>query len=153
MLALLRHPGELRKLRDRPDLLPAAVEEVLRYTSVVRGLRRTALREAELGGRRIRGGDSLVLVYPSANRDEAVFEAPDEFRVERDPRDHLTFGIGTHFCLGANLARMELRVVIGRILQRLPELRLDPAGPPVFGSNAGIASIARLPVLLGRSAA
>jgi cytochrome P450 family 142 subfamily A polypeptide 1 len=152
MLALLRNPGELRKLQSQPELLPSAVEEVLRYTSVVRGLRRTALRAAELGGRQIRSGDSLVLVYPSANRDEAVFEAPDEFRIERDSRDHLTFGIGTHFCLGANLARMELRVVIGRILQRLPELRLDPAEPPVFGTNAGIASVARLPVLLGRTA-
>ena len=149
MLALLRHPEERRKLQAHPELLPSAVEEILRYTSVVRGLRRTALRDAEIGGRRIRGGDSLVLVYPSANRDEAVFDEPDEFRVERDPKDHLTFGIGTHFCLGANLARMELRIAIGRILQRLPELRLDPDAAPVFGTNAGIASLARLPVLVG----
>jgi cytochrome P450 family 142 subfamily A polypeptide 1 len=148
MLALLRHPEERRKLASRPELLPGAVEEVLRYTSVVRGLRRTALRDSELGGKTIRAGDSLVLVYPSANRDEAVFDEPDAFRIERDPRDHLTFGIGTHFCLGANLARMELRVVIGRILQRLPDLRLDPDAPPVFGTNAGIASLVRLPILV-----
>jgi len=149
MLALLQNPGELRKLQARPGLLPSAVEEILRYTSVVRGLRRTALRDCELRGRTIREGDSVVLVYPSANRDEEVFDDPDAFRVERDPKDHLTFGIGTHFCLGANLARMELRVVIGRILQRLPELALDPDDPVVFGTNPGIASVARMPVRLG----
>jgi cytochrome P450 family 142 subfamily A polypeptide 1 len=151
ILALLRHPEERRKLAARPELLPGAVEEVLRYTSVIRGLRRTAARDVEVGGRRIRAGESVVLVYPSANRDEAVFEDPDAFRVERDARAHLTFGIGTHFCLGASLARMELRVVIGRILQRLPELALDPDDPVVFGTNPGIASIARLPVRLGRA--
>jgi len=151
MLALLRNPAQRAKLRARPELLPSAVEEVLRYTSVVRGLRRTALRDTELRGRKIRAGDSLVLVYPSANRDAAVFEAPDEFRVDRDPNEHLTFGIGTHFCLGANLARMELRIAIGRILQRLPDLELDPDEPPVFGTNPGIASVARLPVRIGRT--
>lgn len=147
MLALLRHPEQRERLRREPALLPSAVEEILRYTSIVRGLRRTALRETELGGRRIRAGDSVVMVYPSANRDEAVFDAPDEFRIDRHPSEHLVFGIGPHFCLGASLARMQLRVLLERILARLPELALDPDEPPVEGRNPGLETIEQMSVL------
>jgi cytochrome P450 len=149
MLALLHHPEQHGKLSRQPRLLPTAIEEMLRYTSIVQGLRRTALRDTEIRGRRIRAGDSVVMVYPSANRDEAVFDAPDAFRVDRTPNEHLTFGLGPHFCLGASLARMELRVVFERILQRLPALALDPeGGPPISGGNPGLATIERMPVRL-----
>jgi cytochrome P450 family 142 subfamily A polypeptide 1 len=124
---------------------------MLRYTSIVRGLRRTALRDAEIRGRRILAGDSVVMVYPSANRDAEVFEAPDEFRVDRFPNEHLAFGLGPHFCLGASLARMELRVVFERLLARLPDLALDPAEPPSRGCNPGLETIERMPVLRGRA--
>ena len=152
MLALLRHRDQYRRLARELELVPTAVEEMLRYTSIVRGLRRTAMRDAEIRGRRIRAGDSVVMVYPSANRDAEVFEVPDAFRVDRYPNEHLSFGLGPHFCLGASLARMELRVVFERILSRLPDLWLDPDAPPVRGSNPGLETIECMPVVLGRAA-
>lgn len=115
-----RHPDQAAVIRANPDLLPTAVQEVLRWTSVVRAMARTATRTVELGGATIGEGQMLNLIYPSANRDEAVFDDPFTFDVRRDPNPHLAFGIGTHYCLGANLAQLQLNVILGSWLQRVP---------------------------------
>jgi len=128
MHALMEHPEERERLLRRPDLIPSAVEEILRFAPPVHYFRRTATRDAELRGHRIREGDKVVMWYPSANRDEDVFADPDRFDVTRSPNHHLAFGIGEHFCLGANLARLELREILREILARLPDMQL--AAPP-----------------------
>jgi len=151
--ALCAFPRQRELLRTRPELLRSAVEEILRWTAPVRALRRTALRDVELRGRSVRAGDSLVLLYLSANRDEEVFEDPQAFRVDRRPNDHLTFGLGTHFCLGANLARMEMRVAIGRTLERLPDLELDAAAKPLYFRSSVMNGLDRLPAVFTPRAA
>ena len=95
----------------------------------------------------LREGVSVLMLYASANRDEAVFDEPERFRVDRTPNDHLAFGIGSHFCLGANLARMEIEVVIGRILERLPDLQLAPGEAVVESPHPIIAWLERMPVV------
>jgi len=128
MLALLENPDQLARLRANPALVRSAVEEVLRFAPAVLNFRRTVTRDAELGGVALKENDKLSVWYPSANRDEAVFEDPDIFDVSRDPNPHLAFGVGEHFCLGANLARMELQELFHGILCRLSDLEL--AAPP-----------------------
>lgn len=125
MLALVEHPEQRAKLVTNLSLLPAAIEEMLRYCTPVMHFRRTATRDTELRGRRIKGGDKVVLFYSSANRDEDVFVAPDRLDITRSPNDHLAFGGGgAHFCLGANLARLEIRAMFEQVLTRLPDLTL-----------------------------
>jgi cholest-4-en-3-one 26-monooxygenase len=119
LLALIEHPEQWAKLRAHPELADAAVEEILRWTTPVIQFCRTPVRDFEIRGQTIRAGEALCLFYPSANRDEDVFEAPFEFRIDRRPNPHLAFGIGEHFCLGANLARLELRVLFGELARRL----------------------------------
>jgi len=121
---LLRHPSQFETLRRRPGLLPTAVEEMLRWVSPIKNMARTATRDVEMRGSRIRAGQKLLLLYPSANRDEEVFENPDRFDVERTPNDHVAFGFGPHFCLGNQLARLELQVMFERLLARLPDMAL-----------------------------
>jgi cytochrome P450 len=123
--ALLAHPDQLERLRKDAALIPTAVEEILRWTVPANQMLRTATCDTEVRGVPIRKGDTLVLFYPSANRDEAVFEEPDRFLVDRKPNHHLTFGIGEHFCLGAGLARMEIRVLLEELLPKLRAIRLD----------------------------
>lgn len=147
VLALIEHPEQQALLRARPELWPCAVEEILRWTTPVRVLRRTLVKDAELAGARMREGDSVLLLYCSANRDEAVFGDPYAFRVDRDPNEHLTFGLGPHFCLGASLARMEIAVVVERVLARLPGLALAPGTRPREGRNAILAAIDAMPVV------
>ena len=125
LLALIQNPDQLDKLRKDPSLVDTAVEEVLRWTTPVIQFCRTATRNFELRGQKICAGDSMCLFYPSANRDEEVFDRPFEFRVDRQPNRHLAFGIGGHFCLGANLARLELRVLFRQIAERLIEIELS----------------------------
>jgi cytochrome P450 len=127
LLAFIENPGELAKLRREPGLIHTAVEEIARWTTPVIQFCRTPTRDFELRGQRIRAGQSLCLFYPSANRDEEVFEEPFEFRVDRRPNRHLAFGIGEHFCLGANLARLELRVLFRQLAERL--LEVERTGP------------------------
>jgi cytochrome P450 len=124
LLALLEHPAELDALRRDPALLDGAVEEILRWTTPVIQFCRTATEDFELRGRRIRRGDSMCLLYPSANRDEEVFDEPFRFRVARQPNPHLAFGIGEHVCLGAHLARLELRAVFRQLVRRLEHAEL-----------------------------
>ena len=144
MLALLEHPEQKARLAADPRLWQTASDEILRWTSPVRAMRRTALRDAELAGQPIREGDSVVMIYASANRDEAAFEEPQVFRVDRTPNEHVSFGFGPHYCLGANLARLEIRVTIERILERLPGLRL--AAEPVFTPSALIDGVEEMRV-------
>ncbi|MEV4922625.1 cytochrome P450 [Streptomyces roseoverticillatus] len=129
MLALLDHPGQFALLRSRPELIPTAVEEMLRYWSPVVHFRRTAARDTELGGQRIRRGEKVVVFHPSANRDERVFPDPDRFDITRSPNDHVSFGFGPHFCLGAHLARAQMRALLRAVLERLPGL--EQAGEAV----------------------
>lgn len=134
MLDLIRHPDQYRTLREHPELIPTAVEEMLRFNPAVHCFRRTALADTKLRGVEIAEGDKIALWYPAVNRDESVFTDPDRFDVRRDPNPHLAFGIGEHYCLGANLARMELHEIFRGILTRLPELELA-AEPRRLRSN------------------
>jgi len=124
MLALLEHPRELRRLQSDPSLLPTAVEEMLRWVTPVAHFRRTATEDTAIRGQRIAAGERVVMFYPSANRDEEVFRAPERFDITRTPNDHLAFGIGQHFCLGSQLARLEIRIMFEELLRRLPEIEL-----------------------------
>ncbi len=127
--ALLDHPDQMRMLVDDASLVPLAVEEILRWTSIVIQFQRTAVQDVELRGQTIRKGESVVLWYPSANRDEDVFEDPYRFDIRRDPNDHFAFGgYGEHFCLGANLARWEMRAIFHALRPILPNLEL--VAPP-----------------------
>jgi cytochrome P450 len=128
ILALMEHPGEQARLAGDPSLLPTAIEEMLRYTSPVTVFVRTATKDTELRGISVNVGDRVAMFYPSANRDETRFDDPDRFDVGRAPNPHLAFGGGgTHFCLGANLARVEASAIIPEVLSRLTDLEL--AGP------------------------
>ena len=127
--ALLSNPDQLERLRADPELLGPAVEEMLRWVSPLKNMARTATRDVELGGQTVGEGDKVLLLYPSANRDAEVFEDPFAFDVARTPNEHVAFGFGTHFCLGASLARLELSVMFDRLLERLPDLELVEEGP------------------------
>jgi cholest-4-en-3-one 26-monooxygenase len=136
MLALLERPDVLTELEADPELVPVAVEELLRWVSPVKNMARTVTRDVVVRGQQLRQGQQLMLFYPSANRDEEVFPRAGELDIRRDPNPHLAFGFGTHFCLGAALARLELRVMFREILTRLPDLALaDPAGLEYRPSN------------------
>jgi cytochrome P450 family 142 subfamily A polypeptide 1 len=119
-----------RRLREHPEMLTNAVEEFIRWVTPVLNMRRTATRAHELHGQQLREGDEVLLLYASANRDERAFERPDEFDVAREHNRHVAFGFGTHVCLGAALARMELRIIFERMLASLPEWRLVPGTEP-----------------------
>ncbi|WP_084957710.1 cytochrome P450 [Thermoactinospora rubra] len=126
LLCLLEHPDQFERLRARPDLLDSAVEEMLRYWPPVMDFRRTATRDLELGGKRIKAGDKVVVYHASANRDPAVFPDPDVFDIARQPNDHVSFGFGPHFCLGAHLARVQMRAVFRELLAWRVELLAEP---------------------------
>jgi cholest-4-en-3-one 26-monooxygenase len=129
MLALLDHPDQLATLRDDPSAVELGVEELLRWVSPIKNMARTVTRDLELHGQTLHRGDQVILMYPSANRDDAVFTNPDQLDVRRDPNQHLAFGFGPHFCMGASLARLELQVMFSELLLRLPDLHL--AGDPL----------------------
>jgi cholest-4-en-3-one 26-monooxygenase len=125
VLALLQYPDERQKLLQDHSLLPSAIEEILRWVSPLIYFRRTATKDTEVRGVKIRENDKVVLYYPSANRDEEVYPDGDQFKITRDPNEHLAFGVGQHWCLGANLARLELRCMFEELLRRLPAIELD----------------------------
>lgn len=144
MLALVEHQDELRKLQRDPSLLPDAVEEIVRWTSPIIHFARTATEDTEIRGRKIKKGDALALFYPSANRDEAIFEDPFAFRVDRRPNNHLAFGVGEHFCLGAHVARLELEFAYKHLLPRIEEIEL--AGPVSRLHSALVGGVKHLPL-------
>lgn len=145
MQLLIDNPGERKKLIDDPSLIPSAVEEMVRLVSPVHSFARTVTEDTEVRGVKLRKGDRVLLLYPSANRDADVFEDPDAFRVERNPL-HLGFGIGPHFCLGANLARMEMRVAFEELLRRLPDMEYADDEGAVVVPSALVRSCVRMRV-------
>jgi cytochrome P450 len=144
VLALAEHADQRARLIADPALLTTAIEEILRWTSPVLHMARVATRACELRGRSIERGQKVVMWYPSANRDEDVFPQPDRFDVERQPNEHLAFGHGEHFCLGASLARLELRVMFEELLRRMPDLALT--GPAERLHSTFIGGIKHMPV-------
>jgi cholest-4-en-3-one 26-monooxygenase len=145
MLALIEHPEQAQRLRDDPGLWDSAVEEMLRWGSSIHNFRRTATHDTELRGVPIAAGDKVVLYYASANRDEDVFVDPHTFDIARTPNDHVTFGGGgVHFCLGASLARAEIKATMRQIVDRLPDLEL--AGEPARLHSDFVNGIKTMPV-------
>ena len=144
MLALLQNPQQRERLAKDRALMPTAVEEILRYASPVTHIMRTAKHDVEMHGQKIRAGDRVVIWNASANRDAAAFPDPDRFDVGRTPNDHLAFGHGEHFCLGANLARLEVKVMLEELLDRLPDI--EQAGEVRKLRSHFVAGIKHMPV-------
>jgi len=144
--AFIDHPEQWKKLKRDPALVRTAVEEIVRWTSPVIQFTRKATADAELDGHKIREGEVLALFYPSANRDERVFAAPNQFDISRNPNQHIAFGIGEHFCLGANLARLELQVMFRQLAERLESVEL--AGPIQRMRSSFVGGIKHMPVRL-----
>lgn len=128
LLTLLEHPDQMQRLVDDPSMIPAAVEEMLRWEPPIQHFRRTAMHDTELGGKKISEGDKVLMWYAACNRDPEVFDDPDVFRIDRTPNPQLSFGIGQHFCLGANLARLSLRLVFEELLAGITDIEV--AAPP-----------------------
>lgn len=145
MHALMTHPDQFATLSEHPELMASAIEEILRWSSPVLYFRRQATRDFELRGKQIKAGDKIALWYVSGNRDEEVFEDPFRFDVQRTPNDHVAFGGGgAHFCLGANLARTELRLLFEQIAARMGDMRI--AGPVEHLRSNFIGGIKHIPV-------
>ena len=136
MYELLTHPDQYRMLSEDRSRMTVAVEEMLRWVSPIKNMARTMTRDVELHGQTLSKGQKLLLLYPSANRDESMFDDPETFDITRTPNDHIAFGFGAHFCMGNRLARMELSVMFDRLLERLPDLALaDDGEPPKRAAN------------------
>jgi cytochrome P450 len=144
--ALCEHPEQLDRLRRDPSLLPQAIEEILRWVSPVMQFRRTALCDTRIGEQEILEGEKVVMYYGAANRDPEIFDDPEMFDIARRPNPHLAFGIGTHFCMGSHIARLEMRVTLEEFLRRFPHVSL--AAPPQRLASNFISGINRLPVNL-----
>jgi cholest-4-en-3-one 26-monooxygenase len=146
MLALIEHPRQRLRLLSDPSLLETAVEEVMRWVSPVTVFRRTATCATEIAGQTIAENDKVAIYYASANRDERVFPEPQQFDVARKPNDHLGFGFGAHYCLGASLARLEIRALLAEVLRHLPSIELD--GPVRRLRSHALNGIVSMPVRL-----
>ncbi|MCZ6823856.1 MAG: cytochrome P450, partial [Deltaproteobacteria bacterium] len=131
---LIENPDQRQKLIDNPSLLNAAVEEMLRVVTPIHSFSRTVTQDTELRGKQLKRGQKILLIYPSANRDADEFEDPDTFRIDRKPA-HVAFGVGSHFCLGANLARMEMQVALEQVLRRMPDMKYAAGGPVLVPST------------------
>jgi cytochrome P450 len=147
LVAFTRFPDQRRKLLERPELIDLAVEEIVRYVTPVISFMRTVTEDHTYQGVDFVAGDRVFLLYQSANRDEAVFDAPDEFRVDREPNPHLAFGIGTHYCLGANLARAEIRIVFEELFHRLRDIRAVDPDTVERGDSTLVLALKRLPAV------
>jgi cytochrome P450 family 142 subfamily A polypeptide 1 len=147
MELLIDHPEQKRKLLEDPDLLSSGVEEMLRWVSPIKNMARTTTVATELAGVTIPASSKVVLLYESANFDDTHFRAPEHFDVERSPNDHLAFGFGPHFCLGASLARVELQTMFERLLHRMPDVELASDEP----LPRSITGIERMPVMFSPS--
>jgi cytochrome P450 len=144
LLAFCEHRDQWERLRVHPELLPDAVEEILRWVSPINHFTRTATEDCEVRGERISSGEQVALFWASANRDEDVFAEPFAFRVDRRPNPHVAFGVGEHFCMGAHVARVELETVFRHLLARLESF--EPAGPVERLSSAVNAGLKHLPL-------
>ena len=149
-LALLEHPDQYAMLRREPERLAVAIEEMIRWVTPLLNMRRTATEDVEIRGATIRAGQQVLLMYSAANRDEDVFDDPHVFDVTRHPNPHVSFGIGTHFCMGANIARLELHAAFQAILQRLPVLERATEGPLPKNAPAFACGLRTLPVRVRR---
>lgn len=147
MRAFSEHPAQWQRLLDDPGLFATAPDEIIRWVSPVLSFVRTATRDTELRGQRIREGERVLMLYQSANRDPDAFEDPDVFRVDRDPNPHVAFGVGPHYCLGANLARLEVRVVFEELARRLPDIRMAPGASAIYGHSTLVHPVESLPVV------
>src|SRR5206468_2033322 len=145
MLALLRYPDQLQKLRQHPDLMDTAVEEMLRYDTTVQLDFRTTLEDVEIGGQRITKGQGMMLLLGAANHDPEVFHAPEQFDITRREASHLSFGRGVHHCLGALLARAEARLAFTGLVERFGDIRLLTEHPP-FKDNVVLRGLQSLPI-------
>jgi cytochrome P450 len=144
LLAFIENPEQFRRLKSDPALIKSAVEEIVRWTSPVIQFCRTATSDTVVRGQKIRAGESVCLFYPSANRDEDVFDQPFKFDVGRNPNNHLAFGIGEHFCLGSNLARLELEVIFRELAKRMEHAEL--AGPVARLRSSFVGGIKHMPI-------
>jgi cholest-4-en-3-one 26-monooxygenase len=147
LLAFSMFPDQKEKLLANPDLIDCAVDEIVRYVSPVMSFSRTVTEDHELRGQQLKAGDKVLMLYQSANRDEDVFDDPDEFRIDRDPNPHLGFGIGTHYCLGANLARAEIKVVFEELFRRLGDIRVVDGATLDRGDSSLVIALQHLPAV------
>ena len=145
MLAFSLFPDQKEKLLANPELIDLTVDEIVRYVTPVMTFNRTVTETHEYKGRTLKEGDKVLMLYGSANRDEDVFEDPDEFRIDRDPNPHLGFGIGTHFCLGANLARAEVKTVFTELFARLRDIEIVPGAQLERGDSTLVLALQHLP--------
>jgi cytochrome P450 len=144
MHALIEHPEQLARLRADPSLIDTAIEEILRWTTPGRHIVRNATEDVELGGQTIRAGEAVALFFNSANRDETVFVDADRFRIDRRPNPHLAFGVGRHHCIGAHMARLEMRALLKALLPRLDQAQLT--APPQRTCSTMVSGISSLPI-------
>ena len=148
LLAFAEDPEQYARLRAEPELIPSAVEELLRFYSPIQGMHRTALVDYAIGAATIPAGERVLLLFAAANRDPRHYRNPDVLAIERNPTDHLAFGSGIHFCLGAHLARLEGIVVLQELVARVESIEL--AGTPEWNGNPNVRALAHLPVRLAR---
>lgn len=146
LLHLARHPEQRRALVEDPQLLHGATEELLRYYSVNETLTRTVTRDVELGGQQLRRGDHVMVSWMSANRDERVFEHPDEVVLDRAPNPHLAFGVGPHRCIGMHMARAMFQVLVREVLDRIPDYEVDEDATRVYSGNPELNGVVSMPV-------
>ena len=146
MWAFHQFPDQWRRLADHPESFATMADEVCRYVSPVISFARTATEDTEIAGHQIAEGEKVLLLYQSANRDEAVFEEPDRLLVDRSPNPHLAFGVGPHVCMGINLARLEIRVLFEELIRRFPDMAVPPGAAPTYSDHALVHAIEDLPV-------
>jgi cytochrome P450 family 142 subfamily A polypeptide 1 len=148
LAVLTEHPDQWEAAAADPDLVPGLVEEVIRWVTPLNNMFRRVLTDDHIGEQPVATGDRVMLAYPSANRDEAVFDDPFRFDIRRDPNPHLAFGQGTHFCVGANLARLELRLLFGALTQQWRDLRV--VTPPDIEPNIFASAVRRFELAFDR---
>ena len=147
MAAFQQFPDQWDRLVREPELFATMADEIARYVSPVISFVRTATEDTELHGQRIAKGDKLLMLYQSANRDEAVFDDPDTLRLDRSPNPHIAFGVGPHVCMGINLARLEIRVLFEELVRRFPDMHVAPGFEPVYVEHALVHALESLPVV------
>lgn len=147
LMAFSQFPDQRELLIEQPELIDTAVDEIIRFVSPVLSFTRTAIADHELAGKQIKAGDRVLLLYQSANRDETVFDAPDELRIDRSPNPHLAFGAGPHYCLGANLARLEVRTVFEELFTHLHDIRVAAGQGASRSASSLVLGIESLPAV------